>query len=81
MCVSILSVDVVITRPEQEKVDAILKLYGMSRKDLKCSICGRDLSDLKHLRAIFPYKSALICCDKFECLSACRDKLIAESTL
>ncbi|KPV63649.1 MAG: hypothetical protein AOA66_0781 [Candidatus Bathyarchaeota archaeon BA2] len=78
MCVMLLSVDFVVTRPEEEKVDAILRTLGMSRKDLKCSICGEDLSDLKHLRAIFPYKSALICCDKFECLSACRDELIAK---
>jgi len=72
------SADVVITRPEESKIDAILRMHGMSRKDLKCSICGEDLSDLKHLRAIFPYKSALVCCDKFECLIACRDKLIAK---
>lgn len=81
MCVIIVSVDVVITRPDEKKVDAILRMHGMSRKDLKCSICGEDLSDLKHLRAIFPYKSALVCCDKFECLVACRDKLIAKASV
>jgi len=81
MCVMMLSVDVVVTRPEEDKVNSILQIHGMSRKDLKCSICGEDLSDLKHLRAIFPYKSALICCDKFECLSACRDKLIAKASV
>jgi len=81
MCVMTVSVDVVVTRPEEDKVDAILRMHGMARKDLKCSICGQDLSDLKHLRAIFPYRSALICCDKFECLSACRDKLIAKESV
>jgi hypothetical protein len=81
MCVIIVSADVVITRPDENKVDAILRMHGMSRKDLKCSICGEDLSDLKHLRAIFPYKSALVCCDKFECLVACRDKLIAKASV
>jgi hypothetical protein len=72
------STSIVFARPSKERIAAILKRHGMDPRDLKCSVCGRDLSDLKHLRAIFPYKSALICCDKFECISACRDKLIAE---
>jgi len=70
------TVDIVITRPEQKKIEAILHKVGLTTEDLKCSICKEDLSDLKHLRAIFPYGSAVVCCDKMECLIACRDLLI-----
>jgi len=68
--------DFIITRPE--KVDFILERYELSREDLKCSVCGDDLSDLKHLRAIYPYRSILISCDKFECMCSIRDLLIEE---
>jgi hypothetical protein len=70
---------VVVSRPDKEKVEAILKKTGMPTEELKCSLCGEPITDLSRIRAIFPYHSALICCDKFECLVACRDKLILES--
>jgi len=69
---------IVITRPEKEKIEAILKKTGMAKKKLKCSICGEPITDLTKIRAIFPYHSALVCCDKIECLIACRDRLIFE---
>lgn len=69
-----------ITRPEDKKVNDILRKTGLTKEDLKCSVCNADLSDLKHLRAIFPYGSALVCCDKMECLLACRDRLISKGT-
>ena len=71
-------VEIVVSRPDKDKIEAVLEKTGMSKKDLKCSICNEPISDLKRIRAIFPYHSGLICCDKFECLVACRDKLIAE---
>ena len=70
--------DFVIVKRDEENVDAVLHKYGLTIEDLKCSICKKDLSDLKHLGAIFPYHSTLICCDSFECIIACRDKLIEE---
>jgi hypothetical protein len=73
-------VDFVITRPDFKKIRVILHRVGLTIEDLKCSICEEDLSDLKHLRAIFPYGSAIVCCDKMECLIACRDKLIARAS-
>jgi hypothetical protein len=72
------SVDIIVTRPDEEKIKEILLRNGMPIKGLKCSICNRDLPDLKQVRAIFPYHSALVCCDNIECLIACRDKLITE---
>lgn len=71
---------IVITRPDKEKIQLILEKTGMDREHLTCSICGHDISDLTNIRAIFPHHSALICCDKIECLIACRDKLIAEAS-
>jgi len=67
--------DLVFAEPEIEKVKIILHSCGLTLKNLKCSYCDTDLADLKHLRAIFPYESALICCDKFKCLLECVDKL------
>ena len=69
-------VEIIVSRPDKEKIEAILEKTGMNKKDVKCSICEEPISDLKRVRAIFPYHSALICCDKIECLLACRDKLI-----
>jgi len=71
-------VEIVISRPDRDKIEAILEKNGMPKEELKCSICNEPISDIKHIRAIFPYHSALVCCDKIECLLACRDKLIAE---
>jgi hypothetical protein len=68
-----------VTRPEEEKILSILEKMGMKKEDLKCSICESNL-ELKDVRAIFPYHSALICCNKPECLIACRDKLIETAT-
>jgi len=70
--------NIVITRPDKEKIELVLEKTGMDKEHLKCSICNRELSDITKIRAIFPYHSALICCDKIECLIACRNKLIAE---
>jgi len=70
-------VNFVVTRPKEENIEAILRLHDVTKEDLKCSICNKDLSDLKHIGVIFPYGSALVCCDKFECIVACRDELIA----
>ena len=69
---------IVVSRPDIDKIEAILEKTNMSKKDLRCSICDDPITDLKRIRAIFPYHSALICCDKIECLIACRDKLITE---
>jgi hypothetical protein len=77
---SLATVDFVIVRRDEENVNAILHKYGLTREDLKCSICGMDLRDLKRLGAVFPYHSLLICCDKIECVSKCRDKLIEGET-
>ena len=71
-------VEIVVSRPEKDKIEAILEKHGMSKDELRCSICDEHITDVKKIRAIFPYHSALVCCDKIECLIACRDKLIAE---
>lgn len=71
-------IDIVVAKPEKERIRVILEKTGMSRENLRCSVCNCDLSDLTKIRAIFPYHSALICCNKIECLLACRDKLISE---
>ena len=70
--------DFILVKRDEENVDAVLRKYGLTKEDLKCSFCKKDLSDLKHLGAIFPGHSTLICCDKFECIMAYRDKLIEE---
>ena len=75
---SLSTTDFVVVKRDEENVDAILNKYDLSREDLRCSICDIDLRDLKHLGAIFPYHSALICCDKIECANKCRDKLLEE---
>lgn len=72
------SSDLVVSTRTEENVEAILHSNGLKKSDLKCSICHEDLSDLKHLGAIFPYGSAIISCDRFECLCAVRDLLIAK---
>lgn len=72
---------IVIARPDKDKIQLILEKTGMNRERLKCSICDHDITDITKIRAIFPYHSALICCDKIECLIACRDKLIAEASV
>ncbi|KPV63647.1 MAG: hypothetical protein AOA66_0779 [Candidatus Bathyarchaeota archaeon BA2] len=77
---SLPTVDFVVIRRGEENVKAILHKYGLTREDLKCSICSMDLRDLKRLRAVFPYHDLLICCDKIECVSKCRDKLIEGET-
>jgi len=66
----------VVVKQKEDVIDVLLKKYGMTRKDLKCAICGMDLSDLRHLGAVFPYASLLVCCDKFDCIYACRNKLL-----
>lgn len=71
-------VEIIVSRPDKDKIEAILEKTGMSKKDLKCSICNEPISDVKRVRAIFPYHSALVCCDKIECIIACRNKLISE---
>lgn len=71
---------IVVTRPDRDKIEAILEKTQMAKERLKCSICGESIKDLTRIRAIFPYHSALVCCDKFECMIACRDKLISEPT-
>ena len=67
--------EIVVARPDEQKVLSILEKTGMKEQGLKCSMCGHEIS-VKDVRAIFPYHSALICCNKLECLIACRDKLI-----
>ena len=73
-----MSISIVVSRPEEQKIFAILEKMGMDREDLKCSICDDDL-EVEEVRAIFPHHSALICCNKIECLLACRDRLIETS--
>lgn len=73
--------EIVISRPDKDKIETILEKTGMRKKDLKCSICDEPITDLKRIRAIFPHHSALICCDKIECLIGCRNKLISENQL
>jgi hypothetical protein len=72
---------IIIARPEKDKIEMALEKTGMSTHDLHCSICNKPITDLKQIRAIFPYHSALICCDSIECLIGCRNKLLAESNL
>lgn len=72
-------VEIIVSRPDKDKIETVLEKTGMNIKDIKCSICNEPISDLKRIRAIFPYHSALICCDKIECLIACRNILIAEN--
>ena len=72
-------IEIVVSRPDKDKIEAVLEKTGMSKEGLKCSICNEPISDLKRIRAIFPHHSALICCDKIECLIACRNKLISEN--
>lgn len=72
-------VEIVISRPEKSKIEAVLERTGMSKENIKCSICETPISDVRRIRAIFPYHSALICCDKIECLITCRNKLISEN--
>jgi len=72
-------VEIIISRPDKDMIETILEKTGMSKKDIKCSICSETISDVRRIRAIFPHHSALVCCDKIECLIACRNKLIAES--
>jgi hypothetical protein len=74
-------VEIIVARPEKEKIELALEKTGMSKEDVHCSICNMHITDLKQIRAIFPYHSALICCNKIECLIACRNKLLAESNL
>lgn len=74
-------VQIIIARPEKEKIEAALEKTGMSKQNLQCSICNKPITDIKQIRAIFPYHSALICCDNIECLIACRNKLLAESNI
>jgi len=74
-------VQIIVARPEKEKIEFALEKHGMSTTDLHCSICDKPITDLKQIRAIFPYHSALICCDSIDCLIACRNKLLAESNL
>jgi len=71
----------IIARPEKDKIEAALEKTGMSTHNLQCSICNKPITDIKQIRAIFPYHSALICCDNIECLIACRNKLLAESNI
>jgi len=71
-------VEIVVSRPERDKVEAILEKHGMGKDELRCSIWREHITDVKRIRAIFPYHSALVCCDKIECLIACRDKMIAD---
>ena len=70
-----MSTSIIVLRPEEVKILGILEKMEMDKEDLKCSICEDDLEPLE-VRAIFPHHSALICCNKIECLLACRDILI-----
>ena len=74
-------VEIIVARPEKEKIELALEKTGMPKEHIHCSICNKHITDLKQIRAIFPYHSALICCDKIECLIACRNKLLAESNI
>jgi len=64
--------------PTKNIVYAILKSLGETGEELRCSICNENLSNLKNLGAIYPYKSALISCNKLECILKCRDMLISK---
>ena len=74
-------VQVIVARPEKEKIELVLEKTGMDKHNIHCSICDKRITDVRQIRAIFPYHSALICCDNIECLIACRNKLLAESNL
>ena len=73
--------DTVVARPHKDKIEAVLEKIGMNKKDIKCSICDKPISDSRQISAIFPYHarahSALISCDKVECLITCRNKMLA----
>jgi hypothetical protein len=72
---------IVVARPEKEKIELVLEKTGMNKHDIHCSICNKQIVDVSQIRAIFPYHSALICCDNILCLIECRNKLLAESNI
>ena len=72
---------IIVARPEKEKIELVLDKTGMDKHNIHCSICDKAITDVRQIRAIFPYHSALICCDNIECLIACRNKLLADSNL
>ena len=74
-------VQIIVARPEKEKIELVLEKTGMNKNDIHCSICNKEITDVRQIRAIFPYHSALICCDNIQCLIECRNKLLAESNL
>lgn len=71
----------VFSRPTKDMVYAILKSLGEIGEELRCSICNKDLSDLNKIGAIYPYESALISCNRLECILRCRDMLISKEVL
>ena len=72
---------IIIARPEKEKIELVLEKTGMDKHNIHCSICNKQIKDVRKIRAIFPFHSALICCDDLQCLIICRNKLLAESNL
>lgn len=61
----------------QARAEAIIEEFGLSKDELRCTFCKTDLSDLKHLKAIFRHNGEyLVSCNQFECFMETRDKLI-----
>lgn len=61
----------------QARAERILKDFGIRKEDLECTFCKTNLSDLKHLKAIYRHNGEyLVSCDRFECFMETRDKLI-----
>ena len=68
----------VFARPDEKIINSILMSLDEPTGIVRCSVCGRKLTDHNDIGAIYPYKSALICCKKIDCILACSDKLLAD---
>jgi hypothetical protein len=64
--------------PKSEMINIILKSLDEPTESIRCSVCGRKLLSKDEIGAIYPYKSALICCKKIECILGCTDKLLED---
>ena len=68
----------VFARPDKNIINSILASLGEPTDIVRCSVCGKKITDHNDIGAIYPYKSALVCCKKIDCILACSDKLIAD---
>lgn len=68
----------VFTHPDEKIIKSILASLNEPTDIVRCSVCGKKLIDHNEIGAIYPYKSALVCCKKIECILACSDKLLSD---